>query len=178
MELNQAKIPDEFIKTLPEGMKFIHKNGKDFLVVEEVICPNGHRLMVETVQIHGEPTIKIEVELQGQRGNFYIDSYWGSHAKLYDFIPHLDRGPKYVEAFCPVCGVSLMARDECEQEGCTTENHIVLTLPGKDNRILVCSKLNCPGHKIDIRNLPSEITESISDINYFGAGFDDIFKGI
>ena len=178
MELNHTQIPDEFIKTLPDGMKFIHKHGKDFLVVEEVSCPKGHSLMVESVQIHGEPTIRIDVRLEGQMGSFFIDSYWGSHAKLYDFMPRLGKGPHYVEAFCPTCGTSLMTGDKCEQEGCKTESHIVLTLPGKDNRILVCSRLGCPGHKIDIRNLPPKVTESVSEINYFGAGADDIFKGI
>ena len=34
------------------GMKYVVRNGKDFLVVEQVFCPNGHSLMVDNVRIH------------------------------------------------------------------------------------------------------------------------------
>jgi len=31
MELKTPKIPEEFIETLPEGMKFVHKHGRECL---------------------------------------------------------------------------------------------------------------------------------------------------
>ncbi len=61
MELVHTKIPREFLDRLPEGMKFIHRHGKEFLVVEEIFCPKGHSLMSDSVRIHGEPSIRIAV---------------------------------------------------------------------------------------------------------------------
>lgn len=178
MELIHNEIPVEFLSTLPEGIKFIAHHGKDFLVVEKVFCPKGHPLTVETVRIHGEPSIKIGVRIGKQEGNFFIDSFWGSHKKLYDFIPKLGKAPVVVEAFCPTCGASLMVDEECRIEGCGTGKHILLTLPEKKNKIFVCGKLGCPGHRLDIKALPEQIVEKISEINYFGTHIDDFFGGI
>jgi len=54
----------------------------------------------------------------------------------------------------------------------------MLTLPEKGNKILVCARLGCPGHRIEIDRLPEDVNELVSEINYFGVGADDIFKGI
>lgn len=178
MELKTPKIPEEFIETLPEGMKFVHKHGKEFLVIEDVRCPNGHSLIAESVHIHGEPSININVSIENQKGNFYIDAFWGSHAKLYSFLPVLKNVDPVIQAFCPVCGVSLLTESGCEQENCDAKEHIFFNLPEAGNRILVCAKLGCPGHKIEIQNIPEDVNEVVSEINYFGAQMDDIFKGI
>jgi hypothetical protein len=178
MELKTPKIPEEFIETLPEGMKFVHKHGREFLVVEEVFCSKGHSLIADSVQIHGEPSIKIDVTIEKQAGSFYIDAFWGSHAKLYSFMPVLKEKDTIIEAFCPVCGTSLITESACEQEACAAKQHIFFELPDKGNRILVCARLGCPGHRIEIRNIPVDVTEMVSEINYFGAQMDDVFKGI
>jgi hypothetical protein len=178
MELIHNQIPLEFVSALPEGIKFIARQGKDFLVIEEVFCPDGHPLTVETVKIHGEPSIKIGVKIGKDEGNFFIDSFWGSHKKLYDFFPRFEKETVVVEAFCPTCGMSLMTEYPCEIKGCGTKSGILLTLPGRANKILVCGRLGCPGHRLDIRELPQRLTEKISDINFFGTGIDDFFGGI
>ncbi len=178
MELKTPKIPEEFLETLPKGLKFVHKKGKEFLVVEKVFCPNGHSLMIETVQIHGEPSIILDVSIENQKGNFYIDAFWGSHAKLYSFLPVLKGVNPVIKAFCPVCGVSLLTESVCDQKDCDAKEHIFFDLPEKGNRILVCARLGCPGHKIEIQNISADVNELVSEINYFGAQTDDIFKGI
>jgi len=178
MELNTPKIPDEFIETLPKGLKIIRKQNKDFLVVKEVCCPNGHTLMVNSVKIHGEPTIKIDVTVENHSGSVYIDAFWGSHAKLSSFLPVLESKDAVISAFCPICGINLGIESVCDQIGCGTKKHFLLNLPGKANRVLVCSRLGCPGHKIEIQDLPGDISEIVSEINYFGAQMEDIFKGI
>ncbi len=178
MELIYHKVPLEFLRTLPEGIKYINRHGKDFLVVEEVKCPKGHSLMVDTVRIHGEPTIRIDVLIGKEKGSFFIDSFWGSHDKLYTFIPSEKGEQTMVEAFCPVCGVSLMVQDTCSMPGCTSKKAILMTLPGGKNRIYECGRLGCPGHKIAITDIASEIAENVSNINYFGMQSEEIFKGI
>lgn len=179
MDLKPTKIPPEFLQVLPEGIKFLHKHGIDFLVVEEVHCPKGHNLVVETVKIHGEPSIKIDVEIEGERGSFFIDAFWGSHSKLYSFIPPLKSRMPIVKAFCPTCGESLTLKKKCGMETCESETNIVLHLPGSRNKIYVCAALGCPGHFLDVSSLPPNLAETVSEINYFGAqSEDDIFKGI
>ena len=178
MELVHHEIPLEFVHTIPEGIKFIARHGKDFLVVEKVLCPNGHALTVDSVKIHGEPSIRIAVKIGKDKGHIYIDSFWGSHKKLYDFLPNLGAGPVLVEAFCPDCGTSLMVKETCHAEGCGTKEHILLTLPGKKNRIFVCARLGCPGHRLDIKAVPHRLADKVSDIHYFGSQIDDFFGGI
>ena len=108
MELKHTSIPPEFLNVLPEGIKFFHKQDKEFLVVEEVYCPKGHSLMVDSVKIHHEPSIRISVTIQDQHGAFFIDAFWGSHSKLYSFIPQIIGSYPTIQASCPECGISLM----------------------------------------------------------------------
>lgn len=178
MELKKVKIPEGFLEALPQGIKYIRKNHKDFLVIDEIYCSDGHNLKADYVQIHGEPSIRIDVDIRGERGSFFIDAFWGSYAKLYSFIPKIEENRIIIQAFCPLCGINLMTRDFCEEEGCGTEEHVELFLPGTENRILVCARLGCPGHKVYIYDVPVQMNRTISEINYFGAQIDDIFKGI
>jgi hypothetical protein len=178
MQLVHNEIPREFLSVLPEGIKFIALHGRNFLVVERVLCPQGHSLTVDTVKIHGEPAVKIGVRIGEQEGNFFIESFWGSHNKLYDFIPQRGGDQTVVEAFCPVCGTSLMVEEHCKAGGCETRLHIQMILPGGKNRILVCGRLGCPGHRLDIQTAPGTLVEQVSEINFFGTHFDDLFGGI
>lgn len=178
MELKHRDIPGEFLKALPEGIKFIHKRGQEYLVVEECCCPEGHSLMVESVQIHGEPSIKIDVDINNRRGSIYIDSFWGSHDKLYNFIPPITGEQQIVLGFCPSCGRSLMIDEECGFGNCESRQHMVFSLPGGRNTIHVCGRLGCPEHRLEVVALPHQLTEQISEINFFGEGDEDIFQGI
>jgi hypothetical protein len=175
MELVHSEIPREFLDVLPDGIKYIVRHGKDFLVVENICCPNGHSLMVEKVRIHGEPAVAIGVKIGEQKGNFFVDAFWGSHKKLCDFFPEAGA---VVEAFCPVCGVSLMVEEGCGEKGCGAGKHIQLLLPGAKNRVLVCGRLGCPGHRLEIQAVSGQVVKKLSDINFFGTQIDDFFGGI
>lgn len=180
MELRHTKIPQRFVDQLPEGLKYLHRQGKEYLVVEELYCPAGHSLMSPSVRIHEEPSIRIRVKTGTQEGHIFVDSYWGSHDKLYGFLPAAsDIGP-VLQVFCPVCGVSLIEPVRCEQEGCGSESSIVFRLPpqGSDNRIVVCARLGCPWHRMDVSRMPDAIQRSVSEINYFGHGEEEAFQGI
>ena len=51
-----------------------------------------------------------------------------------------------------------------------------MILPGKKNKILLCARLGCPGHRIEISRMQENIVKKVSEINYFGSGLgDDIF---
>ena len=175
MELKPKDIPIEFLQVLPEGIKLVNRRGHPYLVIEHAEDKNGNSIIDETVRIHGEPAIKLKAKVGKTEGLLFVDAYWGSHAKLYSFIPDFSEGNS-VEAFSPVDGTSLMVSWECPIDGCYEKNGILMTLPGGQNSIIVCGKLGCPGHLINVTRLADGVSESISNINYFGLGDDDLFS--
>jgi len=180
MEIIRKEIPKKFLEVLPEGMKFINKAGKEFLVIEKLYCPNGHNLIDNTVQIHGESAIRIKIKVGDCEGTIFLDAFWGSHAKLYSFIPKSKSTMEMIQAFCPVCGESLLIENSCNQDKCDSKEQIQMILPGDNNRIIACAKLGCPGHCIEINDIHKKIIKEVSEINYFGIGIDDdgLFKGV
>ncbi len=179
MQLIHRKIPREFLEVLPEGMKFIHRHEEEFLVVEELSCPKGHSLMVDTVRIHDEPSISIAVRRAGGRGLIFIDAYWGSHAKLYNFMADPSHPLEYADAHCPHCDVSLVVERECGLMECDSRRSLVFHLPGNENTIAVCARLGCPDHRIVVGGAPQRVQEEVNRINFFGYGIDDdAFGGI
>jgi hypothetical protein len=178
VELRHTKIPPRFLEHLPDGLKYLHRHGKEYLVVEQLQCSAGHSLMATSVHIHEEPSIRIKVRAGAQEGLIFVDAYWGSHDKLYGFLPlSVEAGP-VVNAFCPTCGVSLVAEERCEQPACGSDQCLLFHLPGGVNRIYVCARLGCPWHRMDISDMPGAVQRQISEINYFGHGEEEAFRGI
>ena len=155
---------------MPEGMKLVNRHGHEFIVVENLESPKGTQLMSESVRIHGEPSIRIGVKIGNSKGLIFIDAFWGSHVKLYGFSPDREHEGHIVEAFVPETGESLMVDYKCDVEGCTCGKGIEFRLPGGENRIQVCAALGCPGHKLSIVDLAKPVVDSVSGINFFGAG--------
>jgi hypothetical protein len=180
MQLIHRAIPREFVERLPEGMKFIHRHGKEFLVVEELLCPKGHSLMVDSVRIHDEPSISIAVERPEGPGLIFIDAYWGSHAKLFNFMADPRHPMHYADAHCPHCGTSLVVERSCGRIDCDSNKSLAFHLPGDENNLIyVCAKLGCPDHSIMVEDLSPRVQEEVSRINFFGYGDDDdAFGGI
>lgn len=178
MQLVYKEVPMEFLATLPEGIKYVQKQGRDFLVIEQLYCKDGHSLMADHVRMHGEPSIRLDARIGKKRGLIFVDAFWGSHDKLYSFLPSEAEAHSITEAWCPHCGVSLMTERHCTFAGCGSDLAILLHLPGGVNRILVCAKHGCPDHDLVIQRLPEEITRRIRKINFFGEFHDDMFKGI
>lgn len=179
MQLIHRTIPREFLDVLPEGMKFIHRQGKEFLVVEELLCPQGHSLMVDSVRIHDEPSIRIAVDRPEGKGFIFIDGYWGSHAKLYTFLADPTHPLHYAQASCPHCGVSLVVERSCGRMECDSAHSLMFRLPRKGDAIYVCAKLGCPDHSIVVGDVPQTVREEVDEINFFGYGEDsEAFGGI
>jgi len=178
MKLIYKPVPERFRIALPEGIRFVKRHQQDFLVAGQISCPRGHSLMAKVVHIHGEPSISIRLQVGKSEGLVFIDAFWGGHAKLYNFIPDIVSAGPIVKASCPVCGVSLIVEDHCAQMTCQCNRAIVFALPGRANKIYVCASLGCPGHHIEISDLPHKVLEQVSKINYFGAQDNDIFMEI
>lgn len=178
MELRHTKLPVRFLEHLPEGLKYLHRHGKEYLVVEQLLCPRGHSLMASSVHIHGEPSIRIKVRAGQSEGFIFVDAFWGSHDKLYSFLPVHGPQEPVLETSCPECGASLIVEEPCTQPGCGSTKCILFLLPGGTNRIYVCARHGCPWHRMDISELPKSVSRSVSEVNYFGHGEDDAFQGI
>ncbi len=170
MKLVHNEIPLEFLRAIPEGMKLVKRHGREFLVVEAVSSPSGASLITESVRIHGEPSIRFKAKIGNTEGLIFVDAFWGSHAKLFGFLPELGHDDQWVEASVPETGESLMIERQCDVEGCSSHRGIEFRLPGGRNRIEVCARLGCPGHKIVLGDLGKPVEDTISGINFFGAG--------
>ncbi len=175
MELKTTHIPHELKQTVPPGFRLEQRGEFEYLIVESIFCKHGHNLLVDSVKIHGEPSIKLHITIGEQTGTVFVDAFWGSHAKLYSFLPAHFADTTVVEAFCPVCGESLMESYQCQQPDCDSDRGIILYLPGSENKVHVCARLDCPGHHLDIVDVPEEVVDTISAINYFGIGAFEIF---
>jgi hypothetical protein len=179
MKLSPQPIPDRFARAVPRGFRLVRRQGNDFLLVESVFCPAGHNLVVDSVRIHNEASIKLKLVAGSEDGFVFVDAFWGSHAKLFSFVPAVaGREAVQVEALCPYCDVSMNEHYPCAQEGCGSLESIRLVLPGGQNTIHVCARLGCPGHQLDVADIPQEVVRAVSGINYFGAGGDDVFGSI
>jgi hypothetical protein len=179
MELTPQAIPDRFTRAIPRGFRLVRRLGHEFLLVESVFCPEGHNLVVDSVRIHNEASIKLKLVVGGQAGLVFVDAFWGSHAKLFSFVPvAAGAGPALVEGRCPYCDAPMNERYPCPIEGCGSEDTIRLVLPGGKNTIRVCARLGCPGHLLDIADIPQEVVRTVSGINYFGAGGEDVLGSI
>jgi hypothetical protein len=175
MKLAAKKIPEKFVRALPRGLRLVKKEGRDFLLVESAFCPKGHNLVVDSVRIHDEASIKLKIAIRDEIGFVYVDSFWGSHAKLFSFIPLLSGLDQlFVEAHCPYCDVPLVEEFTCRHRGCGSDRSIRILLPGGKNAIHVCARLGCPGHVLDVVDMPRSVVETVSGINFFGAGGDDV----
>lgn len=178
MQLVHKKIPAHFLNAIPEGIKYVRKQRQDFLVVEKVLCPNGHDLMADHVRIHNEPSIRLQIKAGNREGLIFVDAFWGGHAKLYNFIPDFSGAAPTVAAACAVCRASLIVNAQCLQDNCDCKTAIQLLLPGGKNVIQVCARLGCPGHRIEIRDVPPNISKQISSINFLGGQADHMLMEI
>jgi hypothetical protein len=179
MNIQYKEIPKNMLNHLPDGLKLIHRNEKNYLVVENSFCPNGHSLMDNSVQINEVPTIKIKISDGFTIGYIYLDSFWGSHAKLYSFMPEQTYSLDDYNVCCPVCDTNLVVERKCMHESCDSNREVELILPGK-NKIFICAKLGCPGHYMEIKKIPNKVVRNIKSINCFIENLenDDFFKGV
>lgn len=179
MKLAPHKIPDRFARALPRGLRLVTRNQDDFLLVEAAFCPRGHSLIVDSVRIHDEASVKLKLVVGDESGFVFVDAFWGSHAKLFSFIPGAaGKKPLMVDARCPYCDISMNEQHACGEKGCGSESSIRLLLPGGKNTIHVCARLGCPGHLLDIVDMPRGVVRTVSGINFFGVGTDKMFGGI
>lgn len=77
--------------------------------VKNALCPKGHNLMDQTVKIHGMPTIRVQVKVDGKMGYVNLDPIYGKNRNHYGI--KLDKDSKY-DISCPKCNVSLIDKNK------------------------------------------------------------------
>ncbi|MFP4301507.1 MAG: hypothetical protein ACLFPW_10885 [Spirochaetaceae bacterium] len=174
MQLIHTEIPVDLLRNLPEGIKVLSRHGKEYLVVERLHSSKGESLMSETVRIHGEPSIRLGVRIGETSGIIFVDAFWGSHAKLYSFIPETGADETVLDdVYVPESHTSLLVDRPCDLEGCSCKKSIELMLPEDSGVVYVCARLGCPGHRIELKELPKSVSETVSRINFIGEGDDE-----
>lgn len=169
MKLKHSTIPQEFLSNIPRGMKYVMRNGKDFLVVEQVFCPAGHSLMVDNVRLHGEPSICMTLRVGGAEGAVDPGLVLGQPRQALQFHPQSHgRGPGEEQRPVPLVRLSLVTRMKKGCKTCGSNHIIVMHLPGAQNKIMACAGLGCPWHRIVAEEVSHKYTEMVDDINYFG----------
>lgn len=174
MELIHTEIPVDLLRNLPEGLKVLSRHGKEYLVVERLHSAKGEDLMSQTVRIHDEPSIRLGVRIGKSEGLIFVDAFWGSHAKLYSFIPETGDDAKVLDdVYVPETHTNLLVDRPCDAEGCSCTKSIELHFPEDSGVIYVCARLGCPGHRIELKELPQRVSETVSRINFIGEGDDE-----
>lgn len=168
MKLVHKRIPNQFLAHMPPGIKYVKRDDKDFLVVEQLFCPAGHSLMVDSVRLHNEPSINLKMTIGEAEGLVFVDAFWGCHDKLYSFIPSAkDLESETVDVCCPSCATSLIV-ENAPCRACGSTRFIAMLLPGGKSKIVVCSQLGCPEHSLIAHECAPDVYDEVSNINFFG----------
>jgi len=159
------------VLTNPGGLALLTAAGVNFVMG----VPGADDVMLgyQSTSFHDALAMR---DLYGKRPAPEFEAWLARHfSGLYDGVRYT--GGSKVDA-CRDLRVDLIVDDPCSQAGCKSNRAIMFTLEGKVNKIYVCAKLGCPGHRMEIVNLLPRVLEQVSDINYFGAQADDIFMEI
>jgi len=105
----------------------------------------GKPLVDEAHIIDGEPSIMVDVEIDGRRGVLRLSAIYGSYAAEID-IPAPDGGLATLS--CPFCGVTFPTQFSCDVCGAPL---ISMHLVG-GGRINFCSRKGCQRHFLEFNN--------------------------
>ena len=95
--------------TITVSTKLISLAPYGITQVKNALCPKGHNLMDQTVKIHGMPTIRVQVRVDGKEGFVNLDPVYGKNRNHYGI--KLSKDSKY-DISCPKCNVSLLNKNK------------------------------------------------------------------
>lgn len=128
------------------------------LVVRHARCPNGCDLMDSQKPIHDKPSIHLAYELEGRRGDMYIDPVYGSHDNIFDAEIPKGSLPNF---HCPHCSVSL------KESGATcsacSAPMFALHLP-EGGQIEACQRIGCFSHRLRIVTGEQQMRQLFDDL--------------
>jgi hypothetical protein len=96
----------------PRKSRKIRDDGQ-CIVIRELYCHNGHNVIADESDFHGNPGFKLLVEKEnGERGHVYYSPIYGDNVSVAINIK-LKIGEK-VRLFCPVCEEEIPTLKPCD----------------------------------------------------------------
>ena len=106
--------------------------------------------MDNDVQIANHPSVKLNVDHYGKKGDMHLCSIYGNHAKESSInVPNGD----VVSIHCPNCDANLSTNTHCAKCGAP----MAFLQPKAGGTILFCSRIGCTRHHVEFENLDSEL---------------------
>jgi len=126
-------------------------------------CPVcGKSLMDEDHRVDNEPSIKLNIEISGEKGVIRLSSIYGS----YNFISDIDLPKGEVVSFsCPDCEAKIISEQECMTCGAPMIP-FYLDMGGK---VSICSRCGCKNHKIEFDDLSVALRKLYKEFGYSGS---------
>lgn len=133
----------------------------DFLVLK-VKCPICNKSLMDTTRlVDNEASIKLNVEIAGQKGSINLSSIYGS----YNYNTSIDMPDDHLAIFsCPHClGI---IKDECKCLSCDAPMvPFYLDMGGK---VSICSRSGCKRHKVEFDDLSVALNKLYQDYGLAG----------
>ena len=127
-----------------------------------VKCPLcGKMLMDEEQLVDNEASIRMLIEMGGQRGTIHLSSVYGSYNYLSDI--ELPVG-KVAGFYCPHCQQQILSNVECLTCGAPMV-HFHLETGG---RVAICSRVGCKNHAVEFTDLGDALRRMYQEYGFRG----------
>lgn len=117
-----------------------------------VKCPYCMKsLMNHDLQLHGYPSIKINIQTETERGTINLCSVY----ECFDHTADIDLEKGIIVEFsCPHCNKELLTKEECTFCGAPMVSLLLET----GGRVNICSRQGCPNHYVAFEDLSTELS--------------------
>ncbi len=116
-----------------------------------VSCPTcGRDLMDDSVNLDGNPSIRVNFKLGEEKGELHLSSIYGS----FRYLTEVKVGAGDVtDLYCPHCNALLNTDRPCGVCGAPLA-HLKLEVDGE---VFFCSRRGCKTHNIELRDLEGSL---------------------
>lgn len=127
-------------------------------------CPKcGHSLMDPGHPVDNEPGIRLKVECEGNSGEVYLSSIYGS----YNFKSDIDLPKETIATFsCPHCNEPFESDSKC----LTCDAPMVPFYLDMGGKVSICSRSGCKNHFVEFDDLSVALKRLYQEYGYAGKG--------
>jgi methionyl-tRNA synthetase len=125
----------------------------------KVKCPLcQHSLMDEENKLHGKPSIKLNIQLNEDRGVIHLCSIYD----CYDHKCNIDLTEGIAEFTCPHCNQILNSTEVCNVCGA---NMVPLMLD-VGGRVTICSRKGCKNHYVAFEDINEAVSRFYDEYGF------------
>lgn len=116
-------------------------------------CPKCDKSLMDAYkQIDGHPSIRLNIEINGEKGLIRLSSLYGS----YNYLCSISTPEGEVATFsCPSCGVDLATEYACNE----CQAPLVEFKVSKGGKAVICSRGGCNNHNVGYKDLASTLNQ-------------------